>query len=76
MYSPPVIVHQPQAIADWVKTLRTRFQNQPIAICTELKRGPLLCVACPKCILMARMCKDITMNTHQGGDRENEYSNR
>lgn len=41
-YEHSTIVHQPQAIVSWVETLRLRFKGQPIAICTELKRGPLI----------------------------------
>src|SRR5499433_2259025 len=34
--------HTPEAIDAWVTTLRTRFSGQPIAICLELTKGPLV----------------------------------
>jgi transposase len=34
--------HTPEAIDAWVTTLRTRFNSQPIAICLELDKGPLV----------------------------------
>jgi transposase len=34
--------HTPEAIDAWVTTLRTRFHGQPIAICLELDKGPLV----------------------------------
>jgi transposase len=37
-----VLTHTPEAIDAWVTTLRTRFNGQPIAICLELNKGPLV----------------------------------
>jgi transposase len=34
--------HTPEAIEAWVTTLRTRFHGQPVAICLELNKGPLV----------------------------------
>src|SRR5215468_7146627 len=34
--------HTPEAIDAWVTTLRTRFHGQPIAVCLELDKGPLV----------------------------------
>lgn len=34
--------HTPEAIDAWVTTLRTRFNSQPVAICLELNKGPLV----------------------------------
>jgi transposase len=34
--------HTPEAIDAWVTTLRTRFNGQPIAVCLELDKGPLV----------------------------------
>src|SRR2546427_1026773 len=34
--------HTPEAIDAWVATLRTRFDGQPVAICLELNKGPLV----------------------------------
>jgi transposase len=34
--------HTPEAIDAWVTTLRTRFNGQPVAVCLELKKGPLV----------------------------------
>ncbi len=39
---PSQIQHTPQAISAWVKTLQQRFGHQPIAVCCELRKGPLL----------------------------------
>ena len=37
-----VLTHTPEAIDAWVRTLRARFNGQPIAICLELTKGPLV----------------------------------
>jgi transposase len=37
-----VLEHQPDTIDAWVSTLRTRFKGQPIAICLELNKGPIV----------------------------------
>src|SRR5919109_1945422 len=34
--------HTPEAIDAWVTTLRTRFNGQPVALCLELNKGPLV----------------------------------
>src|SRR5262247_2789935 len=34
--------HTPEAIDVWVTTLRTRCNGQPVAICLELNKGPLV----------------------------------
>src|SRR5499433_3459141 len=34
--------HTPEAIDAWVTTLRTRFNGQPLAVCLELNKGPLV----------------------------------
>jgi transposase len=34
--------HTPEAIAAWVTTLRTRFRGQPVAVCLELTKGPIV----------------------------------
>lgn len=34
--------HTPEAIEAWVSTLRTRFNGQPMAVCLELNKGPLV----------------------------------
>ena len=34
--------HTPEAIDAWGTTLRTRFNGQPVAICLELNKGPLV----------------------------------
>src|SRR5215472_13034453 len=34
--------HTPGAIDAWVTTLRTRFNGQPVAVCLELNKGPLV----------------------------------
>jgi transposase len=34
--------HTPEAMDAWVTTLRTRFNSQPIAVCLELDKGPLV----------------------------------
>jgi transposase len=40
------LTHTPEAIDSWVRTLRTRFNGQPIAICLELNKGPLVSALC------------------------------
>jgi transposase len=37
-----IIKHTPEALNDWAIALRTRFQGQPIAVCLEQSRGPLI----------------------------------
>src|SRR5713101_5999130 len=37
-----ILEHSPEAIDVWVQTLRTRFNGQPIAICLELNKGPIV----------------------------------
>src|SRR3989475_7184062 len=34
--------HTPEAIDAWVTALRTRFSGQPVAVCLELTKGPLV----------------------------------
>src|SRR5215470_18872196 len=34
--------HTPEAIDAWVTTLRTRFNGQPLAVCLELNKGPIV----------------------------------
>jgi hypothetical protein len=37
-----VLAHTPETIDAWVSTLRTRFKGQPIALCLELNKGPIV----------------------------------
>jgi transposase len=37
-----VLEHSPEAIDAWVQTLRTRFHGQPVAVCLELNKGPIV----------------------------------
>jgi hypothetical protein len=34
--------HSPEEMNAWVQTLRTRFNGQPVAVCLELKKGPIV----------------------------------
>jgi transposase len=34
--------HSPEEINAWVQTLRTRFHGQPVAVCLELQKGPIV----------------------------------
>jgi hypothetical protein len=34
--------HRPEEINAWVQTLRTRFNGQPVAVCLELNKGPIV----------------------------------
>src|SRR5262247_1119850 len=34
--------HRPEAVHTWVQTLRTRFNGQPVAVCMELNKGPIV----------------------------------
>src|SRR6266851_2523047 len=34
--------HRPEAINAWVQILRTRFNGQPVAVCLELNKGPIV----------------------------------
>jgi transposase len=38
------VEHMPETLDTWVRTLRQRFKGQPIAICLELNKGPLVSV--------------------------------
>ncbi len=37
-----VLAHTPETIDEWVSTLHKRFNGQPIAICLELNKGPIV----------------------------------
>jgi hypothetical protein len=37
-----ILEHSPEAIDAWVQTLRTRFHGQPVAVCLELHKGPIV----------------------------------
>lgn len=37
-----VLTHKPQAIDEWAQTLQTRFKGQPVAVCLEQRKGPLI----------------------------------
>src|SRR5712691_12098511 len=37
-----ILEHSPEAIDVWLHTLRTRFNGQPVAVCLELKKGPIV----------------------------------
>jgi transposase len=37
-----VLPHRPDAIDDWANALRQRFHGQPVAVCLEISRGPLV----------------------------------
>src|SRR6266446_9099684 len=37
-----ILEHSPEAIDAWVQTLRTRFHGQPVAVCLELNKGPIV----------------------------------
>src|SRR3989442_7338910 len=37
-----ILEHSPDAIDAWVQTLRTRFHGQPVAVCLELNKGPIV----------------------------------
>jgi transposase len=37
-----IVNHAPEALQQWALSLRTRFQGQPIAVCLEQSRGPLI----------------------------------
>ena len=42
VYEHSVVVHRPEAIERWARGLRERFAGQPIAVCLEIARGPLV----------------------------------
>ena len=35
------LVHTPEAIDEWARTLRKRFAGHPVAVCLELNNGPI-----------------------------------
>lgn len=37
-----VLEHRPDAIEAWALSLKQRFHNQPVAVCLELTKGPLV----------------------------------
>ena len=37
-----VLAHRPDAIEAWALSLKQRFQGQPVAVCLELTKGPLV----------------------------------
>lgn len=42
MFEYGTINHTPESIEDWAIALQKRFENQPVAICLELKAGPVV----------------------------------
>src|SRR5438132_4943391 len=40
------LAHRPEAIAAWVQSLHTRFNGQPVAVCLELNKGPIVSALC------------------------------
>jgi transposase len=36
------LMHTPEALEAWATALRTRFAGQPVAVCLEQSRGPLI----------------------------------
>ncbi len=36
------LAHRPDAIDAWVQSRRTRFNGQPIAVCLERNKGPIV----------------------------------
>ena len=37
-----VLEHRPEAIDEWANGLRERFDNRPVAVCLEQRKGPLV----------------------------------
>ena len=37
-----VLPHRPDAIDQWACSLRQRFQSRPVAVCLELRKGPIV----------------------------------
>ena len=37
-----ILQHSPESIDEWALSLQKRFNNQPVAICLELKAGPVV----------------------------------
>src|SRR6476659_3155279 len=37
-----ILEHRPEAIDAWVHPLRTRFNGQPVAVCLELNKAPIV----------------------------------
>jgi transposase len=37
-----VLEHRPEAIDAWANDLRSRFDNRPVAVCLEQRKGPLI----------------------------------
>jgi transposase len=37
-----VLPHRPERMAQWAQALRQRFEGRPIAVCLELRQGPLV----------------------------------
>jgi len=39
---PTILEHDPAAIDEWARSLRKRFGGKPIAVCLELRKGPIV----------------------------------
>ena len=37
-----VLPHRPDAIEQWARSLKERFQGRPVAVCLELSKGPIV----------------------------------
>jgi transposase len=44
--------HRPEVIDAWVQSLRTRFNGQPVAVCLELNKGPMVSALQPYDVLV------------------------
>ena len=44
--------HRPEALDAWVQSLHPRFNGQPVAVCLELKKGPLVSALCTYAFLV------------------------
>src|SRR5215831_14295450 len=59
------LAHTPEAIDAWVTTLRTRFNGQPVAICLELTKGPIVSALCKYDFLVLFPINPLTLSRYR-----------
>ena len=59
------LAHRPEASDAWVQSLRTRFNGQPLAVCLELKKGPIGSALRPEECLVLFPVHPLTVATYR-----------
>jgi hypothetical protein len=57
--------HRPERMAPWAQVLRQRFEGRPIAVCLELRKGPLIYALPPDDFLVLVAVHPTTLATYR-----------